>query len=181
MTDRYISFWEAANRPRTVDYPFTLIEIRIGPDGKGEGKMSIATKVTYDKEQHDCPRRFQVAAGDPQPGQEGELSVRDVWGEEQLSRGNIPRPTARVAQSLRLDQITFAPSGFSSARASVGEHAGRAEKMWERVSTESPKSSRLMPNAGPREVCSSGLPARLSHICHTRHDRCGRELSLRGI
>ena len=49
MTDRYIGFWEAANRPRTVDYPFTLIEIRIGPDGKGEGKMSIATKVTYDK------------------------------------------------------------------------------------------------------------------------------------
>ena len=49
MTDRHIGFWEAANRPRTVDYPFTLIEIRIGPDGKGEGKMSIATKVTYDK------------------------------------------------------------------------------------------------------------------------------------
>ena len=49
MTDRYIGFWEAANRPRTVDYPFTLIEIRIGPDGTGEGKMSIATKVTYDK------------------------------------------------------------------------------------------------------------------------------------
>jgi hypothetical protein len=49
MTDRNIGFWEAANRPRTVDYPFTLIEIRIGPDGKGEGKMSIATKVTYDK------------------------------------------------------------------------------------------------------------------------------------
>jgi hypothetical protein len=23
MTDRYISFWEAANRPRTIDYPFT--------------------------------------------------------------------------------------------------------------------------------------------------------------
>jgi len=48
-TDRYMSFWEAANRPRTVDYPFTLIELRIAPDGKGEGKMSIATRIIYDK------------------------------------------------------------------------------------------------------------------------------------
>ncbi len=48
-TDRYISFWEAANRPRTIDYPFTVVEIHIGKDGKGEGKMSIATKVTWDK------------------------------------------------------------------------------------------------------------------------------------
>jgi hypothetical protein len=50
VTDRYIGFWEAANQPRTIDYPFTMIEIRIGADGVGEGKMSIATKVTYDKE-----------------------------------------------------------------------------------------------------------------------------------
>ena len=49
MTDRYISIWEAANRPRTIDYPFTLIELRIGPDGQGEGKMSIATKIIPDK------------------------------------------------------------------------------------------------------------------------------------
>jgi hypothetical protein len=48
-TDRFISFWEAANRPRTIDYPFTVVEIHIGKDGKGEGKMSVATKVTWDK------------------------------------------------------------------------------------------------------------------------------------
>jgi hypothetical protein len=48
-TDRYIAFWEAANRPRTIDYPFTLIEMHLGPEGKGEGKMSIATKIMYDK------------------------------------------------------------------------------------------------------------------------------------
>ena len=35
MTDRYIGFWEAVNRPRTIDYPFTLIELRIGADGRG--------------------------------------------------------------------------------------------------------------------------------------------------
>ena len=46
-TDRPISFWEAANRPRTIDYPFTLIELRIGPKGEGEGKMTLATKVTW--------------------------------------------------------------------------------------------------------------------------------------
>jgi len=49
MTDRYITFWEAAYRPRTIDYPFTLIELHVGPDGKGEGKMSMATSIVYDK------------------------------------------------------------------------------------------------------------------------------------
>lgn len=49
MTDRYISQWEAVNRPRTIDYPFTLIELRIGADGRGEGKMSLATKITADR------------------------------------------------------------------------------------------------------------------------------------
>lgn len=48
-TDRYIGFWEASNRPRTVDYPFTVIEMRVAKDGVGEGKMSLFTKITYDK------------------------------------------------------------------------------------------------------------------------------------
>jgi hypothetical protein len=50
LTDRYIGFWEAANRPRTIDYPFTLIEMHINRDGEGEGKMSLATKIRFDKE-----------------------------------------------------------------------------------------------------------------------------------
>jgi len=49
MTDRYIGFWEAANKPRTIDYPFTLVEMRLGPDGIGEGKMSLMTKIVYEK------------------------------------------------------------------------------------------------------------------------------------
>lgn len=49
-TDRPMSFWEAANRPRSADYAFTLAEIRIGPDGKGEGKLVPAAKIDYDKE-----------------------------------------------------------------------------------------------------------------------------------
>jgi|RhiMetStandDraft_4_1073278.scaffolds.fasta_scaffold24073_2 hypothetical protein len=50
ITDRYINFWEAANRPRTIDYPFTVIELHIDGDGKGEGKMSIATKIIGNKD-----------------------------------------------------------------------------------------------------------------------------------
>jgi len=49
-TDRRIGFWEASNRPRSIDYPFTVIELHLNADGEGEGKMSIATKITGDKE-----------------------------------------------------------------------------------------------------------------------------------
>lgn len=48
-TDRYIGFVEASRQPRTVDYPFTLMELRVDKAGKGEGKMAVATKITYDK------------------------------------------------------------------------------------------------------------------------------------
>jgi hypothetical protein len=49
-TDRRIGFWEARNRPRSIDYPFTLIEMRIGSNGKGEGKLSLATKITTEND-----------------------------------------------------------------------------------------------------------------------------------
>ena len=49
-TDRRINFWEARNRPRSIDYPFTVIELHMNRDGEGEGKMSIATKITAEKE-----------------------------------------------------------------------------------------------------------------------------------
>jgi hypothetical protein len=52
ITDRPLSFWEAEHQPRTVDYPFTVIELRLNRDGEGEGKMSVATKITADKENH---------------------------------------------------------------------------------------------------------------------------------
>ena len=50
VTDRRIGFWEASNRPRSIDYPFTVIELHLNPDGEGEGKISVATKITADKE-----------------------------------------------------------------------------------------------------------------------------------
>ena len=49
VTDRPIGIWEAVNRPRTIEYPFTLIELRLDNKGNGEGKISLATKIVYDK------------------------------------------------------------------------------------------------------------------------------------
>jgi hypothetical protein len=49
LTDRPIGFREAVNRPRTIDYPFTLIEMRVDRDGEGQGKMSVAAKITFDR------------------------------------------------------------------------------------------------------------------------------------
>lgn len=44
-TDRPIGAWEAWYRPRTIEYPFTVIQMQIGRDGEGSGTMSYATKV----------------------------------------------------------------------------------------------------------------------------------------
>jgi hypothetical protein len=50
VTDRRIGFWEAVNQPRSIDYPFTLIELHLNANGEGEGKLSVATKITADPE-----------------------------------------------------------------------------------------------------------------------------------
>ncbi len=44
-TDRPMSFAEASGRPRTVDYPFTVIEMLIPAEGKGQGTMSVAARL----------------------------------------------------------------------------------------------------------------------------------------
>jgi hypothetical protein len=50
--DRYMSFAEVRNQPRTVDYPFTLIEIHLNKDGEGQGKLAYATKIMFDKQKN---------------------------------------------------------------------------------------------------------------------------------
>jgi hypothetical protein len=50
MTDRRIPAWEAINRPRRFDYPFTLIQLKVDKDGNGVGKASVATKITQTKD-----------------------------------------------------------------------------------------------------------------------------------
>jgi len=49
-TDRRINFWEARNQPRTIDYPFTIIEMRLDAKGEGEGRMAAGTKITRSKD-----------------------------------------------------------------------------------------------------------------------------------
>jgi hypothetical protein len=44
-TDRPIGFLESANQPRSINYPFTIIEMQLNRAGEGEGRMSLATKV----------------------------------------------------------------------------------------------------------------------------------------
>ncbi len=48
-TDRPIGFAEARNQPRSIDYPFTIVEIRLDKNNKGEGKILAGTKIYVDK------------------------------------------------------------------------------------------------------------------------------------
>jgi hypothetical protein len=51
-TDRHIGFAEARNDGRSMDYEFTVVEIRLNKNGgmEGEGKAAGAAKVTYNKQ-----------------------------------------------------------------------------------------------------------------------------------
>ena len=62
-TDRPISAWEARNRPRTMDYKFTIGELKVDGQGKGEGTLSPAVKVTYDKT--DAVLELETFASEP--------------------------------------------------------------------------------------------------------------------
>jgi hypothetical protein len=48
-SDRRMSFLEVANRPRTVDYPFTVVQLKLDNGGNGEGKASFLTRIEVDK------------------------------------------------------------------------------------------------------------------------------------
>ena len=45
ITDRPVGFAEATNRPHSIDYPFTVIDMQFPPTGPGRGTMSIAAKI----------------------------------------------------------------------------------------------------------------------------------------
>lgn len=46
MMDRPIAFWESWNNSRSLDYPFSYIELRLDSNGKGEGQMIPAARVS---------------------------------------------------------------------------------------------------------------------------------------
>ena len=69
ITDRPISFWEAVNRPRSIDYPFTLIELRLNDRREGEGKLNLAARIDVSR----TGRMVQLENYDSQP-----IHLRDV-------------------------------------------------------------------------------------------------------
>ena len=62
-TNRPVSFQEMRNPSRRIRYQFTLIEIRIDKDGKGEGKLVPAARVAWDK----AARRIEIENYDALP------------------------------------------------------------------------------------------------------------------
>ena len=44
-TDRRTGFWEAANQARSLDYPFTVIEMRVDAAGRGQGHLVPAGRM----------------------------------------------------------------------------------------------------------------------------------------
>jgi hypothetical protein len=44
-----MSFWELINRPRSSEYPFTWVQLNLGPDGTGDGELAIAARVFADR------------------------------------------------------------------------------------------------------------------------------------
>jgi hypothetical protein len=49
-TNRRVAFREVANNTRSMQYQFTLIEMRIDKHGNGEGKLVPAAKVSWDRD-----------------------------------------------------------------------------------------------------------------------------------
>jgi len=52
-TDRPLGFREVARMSRTTDYPFTIIEIHLDKEDKGEGKILAGTKIFVDQKTKD--------------------------------------------------------------------------------------------------------------------------------
>jgi hypothetical protein len=50
ITDRNVGFSEAATRPRSMDYPFTVIEMRVDDNGTGEGVVMVAAAVGFNRQ-----------------------------------------------------------------------------------------------------------------------------------
>jgi len=69
VTDRPIGFREAANSNRSMDYPFTVLEIRLNAKDEGEGKIFGGSKIYVEN---------------------GELVVEN-WGTQPTRFNNIKR------------------------------------------------------------------------------------------
>jgi hypothetical protein len=52
-TDRPVGFREARNQPRSMDYPFTIVEIQLDKNDRGSGKILAGTKIYIDKKSNE--------------------------------------------------------------------------------------------------------------------------------
>ena len=50
-SDHGMPFFEAADRPRSADYPFTVLQLQIDKKGQGRGLASAYSNITLDKHQ----------------------------------------------------------------------------------------------------------------------------------
>jgi hypothetical protein len=49
LADRAIGPGEAATQSRSLDYPFTLVELKLDSTGRGEGTLTLAAKIGLDR------------------------------------------------------------------------------------------------------------------------------------
>lgn len=49
VTDRPVGFLEASARPRSLDYPFLVIELRVDDSGVGEGQIMFPAAVGFER------------------------------------------------------------------------------------------------------------------------------------
>ena len=49
IADRPVGFAEAADGPRTLDYRFMVLQIQVNAIGRGEGRLSVVTKISADR------------------------------------------------------------------------------------------------------------------------------------
>ncbi len=72
ITDRYIGFQEARSSARSMDYPFTLIQIQVDAKGEGLGKFAVATKIEFDKKN----KRIELENWSSEPVRLNEVRVK---------------------------------------------------------------------------------------------------------
>ena len=49
ITDRELSFYEVRNSTRSVDYPFTVIRMQLNSQGRGQGDILLATRISAER------------------------------------------------------------------------------------------------------------------------------------
>jgi hypothetical protein len=49
MTPRPVPFFEAYRHGRSMDYPFTIIELQLNQEGKGEGSILGAAQLKFNE------------------------------------------------------------------------------------------------------------------------------------